>query len=131
MSAGRNECDEKAHDAELNQIEQCFNEGFRRDRGVWYEGFEGIESLEFQRLIDLFRKSSPFGVFVINIPLTELSNSVAVDVPGFPLRRWIRLGGPWVVSRASNSERIIAPQSSGLYLVQTVHPLYVCLFMNC
>ena len=98
-----------AHDAELNQIEQCFNEGFRRDRGVWYEGFEGIESLEFQSLIDIFRKSSPFGVFVINIPLTELSNSVAVDVPSFPLRRWIRLGGPWVVSRALNSERIIAP----------------------
>ena len=26
-------------------------------------------------------------------PFTELSNSVAVDVPSFPLRRWIRLGG--------------------------------------
>ena len=25
-------------------------------------------------------------------PFTELSNSVAVDVPSFPLRRWIRLG---------------------------------------
>ena len=36
----------------------------------------------------------------------------------------------WVVSRVSNSERIIAPQSSCLYLVQTVHPLYVCLFMD-
>ena len=25
-------------------------------------------------------------------PVPELSNSVAVDVPSFPLRRWIRLG---------------------------------------
>ena len=26
-------------------------------------------------------------------PFTELSNSVAVDIPSFPLRRWICLGG--------------------------------------
>ena len=30
---------------------------------------------------------------MIVTPFTELSNSVAVDVPSFPLRRWIRLGG--------------------------------------
>ena len=29
---------------------------------------------------------------MINTPFTELSDSVAVDVPSFPLRRWIRLG---------------------------------------
>ena len=34
------------------------------------------------------------------------------------------------MSRVSNSERMIAPQSSCLYLIQTVHPLYVCLLMN-
>ena len=45
MSAGRNECDKMAYDAELNQIEKTFNEGFRRDRGVGYEAFEGFESL--------------------------------------------------------------------------------------
>ena len=45
VSAGRNECDKMAHDAELNQIEQSFNEGFRRDRRIGYEAFESIESL--------------------------------------------------------------------------------------
>ena len=30
---------------------------------------------------------------MIVTPFTELSNSVAVDVPSFPLRRSIRLGG--------------------------------------
>ena len=45
MSAGRNESDKMAHDAELNQIEQCFNEGSRRDRAVGYEAFERFESL--------------------------------------------------------------------------------------
>ena len=30
---------------------------------------------------------------MINTPFTELSDSVAVDVPSFPLRRRIRLGG--------------------------------------
>ena len=30
---------------------------------------------------------------MIVTPFTELNNSVAVDVPSFPLRRWIRLGG--------------------------------------
>ena len=44
-SAGRNEPDKMAHDTELNQIEQCFNEGSRRDRAVRYEVFERIESL--------------------------------------------------------------------------------------
>ena len=44
MSAGRNELNKMAHDNELNQIEQCFDEGSRRDRAVGYEVFEGIES---------------------------------------------------------------------------------------
>ena len=45
MSAGRSECDKLAHDAELNQMEESFNEGFRRDRGVGYEALERFESL--------------------------------------------------------------------------------------
>ena len=45
MSAGRNGCDKMAHDAELNQIEQRFNERSRGERAVGYEAFERFESL--------------------------------------------------------------------------------------
>ena len=45
MCQRRNGPHKMAHDTELNQIEQCFNEGFRRDRGVGYEAFECFESL--------------------------------------------------------------------------------------
>ena len=45
VSAGRNEPDKMTHNTELNQIQQCADEGFRRERAVGYEGFERIESL--------------------------------------------------------------------------------------
>ena len=54
---------------------------------------------------------------MIVTPFTELSNSVAVDVPSFPLRRWIRLGGAMgcesYVKFRTNNRTIVVLSLSG------------------
>jgi hypothetical protein len=45
VSVGRNESDSMTQDAELNQAEQWFYEGFCRERAVRYKIFEGIDGL--------------------------------------------------------------------------------------